>query len=82
MPLFELYRCWWFEGYGKGRILGRKSLEKSYACVNTYGGKHGINMVDNPFDLHTSSINLTPWTQSLDEKIHYNKALLTHNEKV
>lgn len=56
-------------GKNNGSISGRKSfLEKSYACVNTYGGKHGINMVDNPFDLHTSSINLTPWTQSLDDE--------------
>ena len=55
-------------GKSSGTISGRKSyLEKSYACINTFGGKHGIEMLDKPFDLHASSINLTPWAQSLDD---------------
>lgn len=55
-------------GKSNGTISGmKKYLEKSYACINTYGGKHGITMMDNPLNLHTSTINLTPWAQSLDD---------------
>lgn len=55
-------------GKSNGTITGAKRfLEKSYASLNTYGGKHGVEIADKPFDLNSSSIDLTPWAKSLDD---------------
>lgn len=55
-------------GKSNGTISGAKRfLEKSYACINTYGGKHGVEVADKPFDLNASSIDLTPWSKSLED---------------
>lgn len=55
-------------GKSNGTISGAKRfLEKSYACINTYGGKHGVEVADKPFDLNASSIDLTPWAKSLED---------------
>ena len=55
-------------GKSNGTISGAKRyLEKSYACINTYGGKHGVEIADKPFDLNSSSLDLTPWAKSLDD---------------
>lgn len=56
-------------GNNNGNIKARdRYLNSTYACIYTYGGKGGLTVLDKPFNMDSTSINLTPWAQSLDDE--------------